>query len=84
MNDQEKREYEQQLDDADLKAILLGIHSELTHIRRLLSETDTETERWACHDCDETFGVKGELISHAVEIHKAPPNMDVDAYGVKQ
>lgn len=83
MNDQEKREYEQQLDDADLKAILLGIHSELTHIRRLLSEADTQTERWACHDCDETFGVKGDLISHAVETHKAPPNMDVDAYGMK-
>jgi len=84
MNDQEKREYEQQLDDVDLKAILLGIHSELTHIRRLLSEAETQSERWECHDCGEIAATEAEMISHAIETHKAPPNMDVDAYGVKQ
>ncbi|AFH22281.1 hypothetical protein OSG_eHP20_00230 [environmental Halophage eHP-20] len=84
MNDQEKREYEQQLDDADLKAILLGIHSELTHIRRLLSEAEAQTERWKCHDCGEIAATEAEMISHGVQTHNAPPNMEPEFYGSKQ
>jgi len=76
--------FEQELEDTDVKTILLGIHAEVAKLRMAVEESESETETYACRDCNETFSDKSDLISHAVEVHKAPPNMPTDTYGVER
>ena len=85
MNQAQEDEYEEELEQVDSKALLAGIHSELMQIRVLLqqaNENDSEPSEqvYECHFCSETYG-KREIQSHAVEAHKAPPNLDLQEYG---
>ncbi len=73
---------EQQIADTDTKAILLGIHSELQHIRILLSrsqrrDTVSSTDM-ACGTCGEQFDAEAALRAHARRKHNAPTDMALD------
>ena len=80
-SDQEKQDFEAQLDDTDTKAVLLGIHAELQAIRSLLeaSEADTEgsTDMATCDLCGETKPIES-LVEHAIKEHKAPTDTTVN------
>mgnify|MGYP002763464925 CR=1 FL=1 len=80
-SDDEQERFEQELDDTDVKAILLGIHAELVELRKCVEGSESETETYACRDCGESFAQPDALSSHAVTTHNAPPNMDVEFYG---
>jgi hypothetical protein len=80
-SDDEQERFEQELEDTDVKAILLGIHAELVELRQAVEGSESETETYACRDCGESFAQPDALISHAVQAHNAPPNMNVDFYG---
>ena len=81
-SDDEQERFEQELEDTDVKAILLGIHAELVELRQAVEGSESETETYACRDCGEPFAQPDALISHAVQAHNAPPGMDTDFYGV--
>jgi len=72
-------DFEQELEATDVKTILLGIHAELAQLRMYVEQSESKT--WSCHDCSETFADGSELVTHAVTTHKAPPNMELEAYG---
>ena len=74
-------DFEQELEDTDVKTILLGIHAEVAKLRMAVEQSESETETYACHDCSETFSDESALIGHAVEVHKAPPGMEFETYG---
>jgi len=76
LSDEEKAQFEQELEDSDSTAILLGIHAELQAIRTLLegAQTDT-TERLTCATCGETYPSEKQLRDHARTSHKAPNDM---------
>jgi hypothetical protein len=85
LTDEQKAQFEEQLEQMDSKALLAGIHSELMQIRMLLqdgTQTDSEPseEHYECHFCSETYS-KRVIQSHAVKTHKAPPNLDLQEYG---
>ena len=78
-------EYEEQLAQMDSKALLAGIHSELIQIRMLLqdgpkSNSEPTEQLYECHFCREQYAAD-EISNHAVEQHKAPPNLDRQEYG---
>jgi len=73
-------DFEQELEDTDVKTILLGIHAELAKLRMVVEQSESET-RYECHDCSETFSDESALIGHAIEVHKAPPGMEFETYG---
>ena len=79
-SDQEKQDFEAQLDETDTKAVLLGIHAELQAIRTLLEGTQTDTadakETATCDLCGETTPIEG-LVEHAITEHKAPTDTTV-------
>jgi len=75
------QDFEQELEETDVKTILLGIHAEVAKLRMLVEQSESKTETYACHDCSDTFSDSSELVKHAVNVHKAPPNMELDAYG---
>jgi len=77
-------DFEQELEATDVKTILLGIHAEVAKLRMAVEQSESESETYACHDCSESFSDESDLISHAIEVHKAPPNMPTDTYGVKR
>ena len=84
-SDGDQAAFEEELQQTDATAVLVGIHSELTQIRRLLEQADDaggdgDTERWTCGMCGETMP-KTELQAHAVEEHNAPPGMPVEQLG---
>lgn len=78
-SDDDKERFEQELEDTDVKAILLGIHAELVELRQTVDGSERNPE-FACKDCGESFAELGALEQHSVEAHKAPPNMEPDAY----
>lgn len=78
-SDDDKERFEQELEDTDVKAILLGIHAELVQLRQAVEGSESKAE-FACKDCGESFAEVAALEQHAVEVHKAPPNMEPDAY----
>jgi len=85
LTEEQKAQFEEQLEQMDSKALLAGIHSELMQIRMLLQDgTQTNSEpsekQYECHFCRETYAPR-EIQSHAVEQHKAPQNMDLQEYG---
>jgi hypothetical protein len=80
-SDQEKQDFEAQLDDTDTKAVLLGIHAELQAIRALLeaSQADTSDSQdvATCDLCGETKPLDS-LVEHAIKEHKAPTDTSID------
>jgi len=80
-SDQEKQDFEAQLDDTDTKAVLLGIHAELQAIRALLesSQGDTEesTDTETCDLCGQEKPIEG-LVEHAITEHKAPTDTTLE------
>ncbi len=73
---------EQQIADTDTKAILLGIHSELQHIRLLLSRSQgrdsVSSADMACGSCGDTFDAEDALRAHAQRKHNAPTDMALE------
>ena len=77
--DKEKAQFEQELEDSDSTAILLGIHAELQAIRSLLEGAqDNPTERLTCATCGETYPSEKQLRDHARTSHKAPTDMPLE------
>lgn len=77
--DDEIAEYEEQLEDTDLKALLVDIASsnrailyQLQRLNQALSEpVEESTEQYKCYDCGEIVE-KDERQKHAVQSHNAP------------
>jgi len=80
-SDQEKQDFEAQLDDTDTKAVLLGIHAELQAIRALLESSQGDTsdsqELSTCDLCGETKPLES-LVEHAIKEHKAPTDTTLE------
>lgn len=80
-SDQEKQDFEAQLDDTDTKAVLLGIHAELQAIRALLESSQSDTgdsqDVATCDLCGETKPLES-LVEHAIKEHKAPTDTSID------
>ena len=80
-SDQEKEDFEAQLDETDTKAVLLGIHAELQAIRSLLeaSQGDTSDSQdvATCDLCGETKPLDS-LVEHAIKEHKAPTDTTLE------
>jgi hypothetical protein len=78
-SDEEKEQFEQELEDSDSTAILLGIYTELQAIRSLLEQPqDTSEETLACATCGESFAGEKPLRAHAQKAHKAPSDMPLE------
>ena len=79
--DQEKQDFEQQLDETDAKAVLLGIHAELQAIRSLLEATQSDTAESqdvaTCDLCGQEKPLES-LVEHAIKEHKAPTDTSID------
>ena len=76
LSDEEKAQFEQELEDSDSTAILLGIHAELQAIRSLLEGAQAqETNRLTCATCGESYPSEKQLRDHARTSHKAPTDM---------
>jgi len=79
LTDEEKAQFEQELEASDSTAILLGIHAELQAIRSLLEGAqEQETERLTCATCGETYPSEKQLRDHARTSHKAPTDMPLE------
>ena len=80
-SDQEKQDFEAQLEETDTKAVLLGIHAELQAIRTLLEATQTDTaesqETATCDLCGQEKPIES-LVEHAITEHKAPTDTKVE------
>jgi len=80
-SDQEKQDFEAQLDETDTKAVLLGIHAELQAIRALLESSQgdatEDTDTATCDLCGETKPLES-LVEHAITEHKAPTDTSID------
>ena len=80
-SDQEKQDFEAQLEDTDTKAVLLGIHAELQAIRTLLEATQTDTaeskETATCDLCGQEKPIES-LVEHAIKEHTAPTDTKVE------
>jgi len=80
-SDQEKQDFEAQLDDTDTKAVLLGIHAELQAIRALLeaSQADTRDSQdvVTCDLCGQEKPLDS-LVEHAIKGHKAPTDTTLE------
>jgi len=73
---EEKERFEQQIENTDTKAVLLGIHAELQAIRSLLEGAqEQEPNRLTCATCGETYPSEKQLRDHARTTHKAPSDM---------
>jgi len=80
-SDEEKQDFEQQLDETDAKAVLLGIHAELQAIRALLEssqgDTGESTDTATCDLCGQEKPLES-LVEHAIKEHKAPTDTSID------
>lgn len=80
MDSEQRADFEQELEDTSIKALLIqqnallqAIHSELqTPI------TDDDAERVTCDLCGDEIQREG-LREHAIESHKAPPDISMAA-----
>ena len=82
---EQKEQFEQELQETDATAILLGIHAELAQIRTLLEESNTgdssASEReYECTFCGDTYP-ESEIVDHAQEAHKAPFDLSPETVG---
>jgi hypothetical protein len=79
--DQEKQDFEAQLDETDAKAVLLGIHAELQAIRSLLEASQADTsdsqDMATCDLCGQEKPIES-LVEHAIKEHKAPTDTTLD------
>jgi hypothetical protein len=79
LSDEEKAQFEQELEESDSTAILLGIHAELQAIRSLLEGAQAqEPNRLTCATCGESFVGEKPLRTHAQKAHKAPSDMPLE------
>jgi len=80
-SDQEKQDFEAQLDETDTKAVLLGIHAELQAIRALLEssqgDTGEVTDTATCDLCGQEKPIES-LVDHAIKEHKAPTDTTLE------
>jgi len=79
LSDEQKAQFEQELEESDSTAILLGIHAELQAIRSLLEGAqEQEPNRLTCATCGETYPSEKQLRDHARTSHKAPSDMPLE------
>jgi hypothetical protein len=79
-SDEEKEAFEQELEESDSTAILLGIYGELQAIRALLEQPqDTSEAKLECATCGESFAGEKPLRAHAQRAHKAPSDMPLES-----
>jgi Asp-tRNA(Asn)/Glu-tRNA(Gln) amidotransferase C subunit len=86
LSDEQKEQYEQQLEEVDTKALLASISAELTQIRMLLQDENKPdtTESKAMYRC--TYMGCGETVrederrDHGLTKHKAPPDLALDNF----
>jgi len=80
-SDQEKQDFEAQLENTDTKAVLLGIHAELQAIRALLESSQGDTsdsqDMATCDLCGQEKPLES-LVEHAIKEHKAPTDTSID------
>jgi protein-arginine kinase activator protein McsA len=77
--DEEKEAFEQELEESDSTAILLGIYGELQAIRSLLEQPqDASEENLTCSTCGESYTSEKQLRQHARTTHKAPSDMPLE------
>jgi len=80
-SDQEKQDFEAQLEDTDTKAVLLGVHAELQAIRALLESSQGDTsdskETATCDLCGQEKPLDS-LVEHAIKEHKAPTDTSIE------
>jgi len=80
-SDQEKQDFEAQLEETDTKAVLLGIHAELQAIRSLLEATQSDTsdsqDVATCDLCGQEKPIES-LVEHAITEHKAPTDVKIE------
>jgi hypothetical protein len=80
-SDQEKQDFEAQLEETDTKAVLLGIHAELQAIRSLLEATQSDTAESqdvaTCDLCGKEKPLES-LVEHAITEHKAPTDTTLE------
>jgi len=73
---------EEQIADTDTKAILLGIHSELQHIRIILSRSQSRdsvsSADMVCRTCGEQYATEAAMRGHAQRKHNAPTDRALD------
>ena len=84
---EQKEQFEQELQETDATAILLGIHAELAQIRSLLEnantgESEASEEMYECDFCGERYP-KNKIVGHATEQHKAPYDLSPDNVGTR-
>jgi len=80
-SDQEKQDFEAQLEDTDTKVVLLGIHAELQAIRSLLEASEVDTsdsqDMATCDLCGQAKPIES-LVEHAITEHKAPTDTTLE------
>lgn len=83
LTEDEKQEYEAQLEDTDLKALLIQQNSLLHAILRELQgpQEDSQPTQYKCTSCEEIV-VRENRGTHATNEHNAPPNVPVDDLGL--
>jgi hypothetical protein len=82
LSDEDKDRFEQELEETDTTAILLGIYTELQAIHSLLEGVDgtqeQETNSLTCAMCGETYPSETQLRDHVKLTHKAPNDMPLE------
>ena len=81
-DDDEIAAYEQQLEDTSLKALLIQqnalLHSILQALQQDVVDTDDSDDRLVCDMCGDAY-LRDELLDHAIESHKAPSDISIEA-----
>ena len=81
-DDDEINEYEQQLEDTSLKALLIQqnalLHSILQALQQDVVDASESDDRLVCDMCGEQYPYD-ELLDHAIESHKAPSDISIEA-----
>ena len=81
-DDDEIAAYEQQLEDTSLKALLIQqnalLHSILQELQQDVVDASDSDDRLVCDMCGESYP-RDELVTHAIESHKAPSDISIEA-----
>lgn len=77
LTDDEIEQYEQQLEDTSVKALLIEQNSLLRALYSEIAQGESETEaQYKCESCQSVYP-ESQLEQHLVESHNAPKGIDV-------
>ena len=81
-DDDDIAEYEQQLEDTSLKALLIQqnalLHSILQECQQDVVDASDSDDRLVCDMCGDTYPRDG-LVAHVIESHKEPSDISIEA-----